>query len=179
MKTTFKMALVGAALTIASTTFAAAIPTDLTVSKKENVAVKLTVPKLINVTKPADFTMKFDGNSAQSVTQKFCIASNMGTDTPVSLILTDSKSAQNKFELVNTDSKLTDHNTVPFTVTYITEGQEKGITYGKKHDDIKGAQWLSDCNDTSSLKIDITKENMLKVYNGEYTATLQMTVSVD
>ncbi len=177
MNTTFKMTLLGAVLTIASaTSFAADTLTDLATTKSETVTVKMTVPKMVNITKPNDITMAFDGQNAVTKSENFCIASNMGADAPVKLTLTGDNSG---FNLTNTDSTKNDHNVVPFTVTYIAGDQNQVLTYGQEHANIKGAQWLNECNNNSTLKVDVAKDDALNVYFGEYTATLTMTVAAE
>lgn len=183
MNTTFKMTLLGAALTIVSaTSFAADTLTDLATTKSETVTVRMTVPKMVNITKPDDIVMAFNGKDAVTESVNFCIASNMGPNAAVKLTLTDDNAATETadFKLVNTNSENIDHNLVPFTVTYITTGQEKPIKYGVTHPNIKGAQWLQDCtSNKSSIRVDVAKEDALNVYFGEYTATLKMTVAAE
>ena len=188
MNSTFKMTLMGAALVIVSaTSFAADVTgiTDMGTTKSETVTVKMNVPKLVNIAKPNDFNLTFNGAENPTDTQSFCIASNMGPDATVKLTLTDNSVTEKKsvtgYKMVNTDASKKDHNTVAFKVFYVTNGKETAMEYGKVTD-VSGAKWLNDCNGgakASALKVDVAKSDALNVYNGEYSTVLKMTVAAE
>ena len=185
MKPTFKMTLMGAALAVVSATSFADNITDMSTTKSETVNVKMEVPKLVNISKPADFSLKFTGANNPTDTKYFCIASNMGPSADVKLTISDNSAkdddADAGYKLVNTDEKKADHNAVAFKVTYINNGKETPMAYGKATD-VSGAKWLGDCNggtQASALKVDIAKDDVLNVYNGEYSAVLKMTVAAE